>query len=201
MLNSAAGVTFPPLAPPPMRVTEATRLAIPGSARSASAMLVSGPTGTRWRPSSASVASTMTSTASSESGARSVSGRSTSARPVMPCTCLAWNGSATIGRAAPWWTGTSMPRRSRIRSALAVVCSTPTFPETVVMATRSVQRAAVMIAMASSTPGSQSRMIRGRSVMGEVLPGWLIAGSTQVDLDAAGSPRPQHLLRDERRGR
>lgn len=46
-----------------------------------------------------------------------------------------------------------------------------------------------------------ARMIRGRSVMGEVLPGWLIAGSTQVDLDAAGSSRPQHLLRDERRGR
>ena len=63
-----------------------------------------------------------------------------------------------------------------------MVCSTPTLPATVVMPTRSAHREAVMIAMASSIPGSQSRMIRGRC--GVVMAGYLMATG------ATGEPTP-----------
>src|SRR6266487_277962 len=46
MLTSAAGVAFPREKEPPINTTERTRLAIRGSLRNATAMLVRGPTGT-----------------------------------------------------------------------------------------------------------------------------------------------------------
>ena len=63
------------------------------------------------------------------------------------------------GRLAPEWTGQSMPSRSRMMIALRVVASSGALPATVVMPTRLVWRAATTMAIASSWPGSQSRMI------------------------------------------
>ena len=57
--------------------------------------------------------------------------------------------------------GASILRSFFIFSALEVVCSTGTFPDTEVIPTISVHLQAVIIAIASSTPGSQSRIIFG----------------------------------------
>ncbi len=124
-------------------------------------MLVWGPTGTSQIPSVARQVSTMKVTASVPSRGVVGVGRSAPSSPDSPWTNGAkWVGS-TSGRSLPEWTGTSIPRRSRITSAFRVVRSSGAFPATVVMPTRSANRAAAMIATASSWPGSQSRMIDG----------------------------------------
>ena len=60
--------------------------------------------------------------------------------PLAPWTSAAATGSASSGRAAPAWTGTSRPSSSRITSALRVVRSSGAFPATVVIPRRSHMR-------------------------------------------------------------
>ena len=129
-----------------------------GSAR---AMLVSGPTGTSQIPSVGRHVSTMKRTASVPSSGVVGAGRSAPSSPRLAVDERVRSGSATSGRSLPEWTGTSMPSRSRITSALQVVRSSGAFPATVVMPTRSAKRAAAMMATASSWPGSQSSRIDG----------------------------------------
>ena len=105
----------------------------------------------------------MNAAASSESTGRTGSGRAAPSRPVSPWTSTAALGSASSGRAAPAWTATSMPSNSRMTRALWVVRSSGALPATVVIPTRSHRWAATTMAMASSWPGSQSRITAGRS--------------------------------------
>jgi hypothetical protein len=68
----------------------------------------------------------------------------------------------TSGRSQPWAIGTSaMSATLQIRRAFRVIRSTVWLPATVVIARRSIEgeAAASRIANASSSPGSQSRMI------------------------------------------
>ena len=84
-LNSAAAVRLPNV-PPPITEMPAMRAARSGAARSASAMLVSGPVGTSHTPSWARHVSMMKPTASWLSAGRLGSGRSAPSIPLTPCT-------------------------------------------------------------------------------------------------------------------
>src|SRR3954464_2860719 len=148
-----------------MNEMPATREAMSGAARNASAMLVSGPVGTSHTPSCARTVSMMNPTASRLAGGPDGAGNSAPSRPLSPCTYPALSCGASNGRLAPAWTATSMPSRSRSTIALVVVDSGGALRATVVMPSRLVWRAATTSAIASSWPGSQSRMI-GRSCVG-----------------------------------
>ena len=157
MLNSATGVALPKV-PPPMSEMPATRRPSCGSRCSASATLVSGPVATIHKPSTVPAVSTRNETASSDATApasgragprrrdRSRRGRADASSSVPPS-----------GTGAPVCTGTSTPRSCTVASALRVVCSSATFPPTVVTPRRSQNRLATVIATTSSWPGSQSR--------------------------------------------
>ena len=86
--------------------------------RRARATFVSGPTATIHVPGWRRHDSTMKATASVESARRDGSGRAAPSRPLAPWTSTAALGSASSGRSAPAWTGTSMPSSSRITRAL-----------------------------------------------------------------------------------
>ena len=103
-------------------------------------------------------------TASSLVNARRGAGRLTAPIPLSPCTSGACSDSADNGPLAPAQTGTWMPSSSVRLSAFRVTCASGAFPLTVVMPTRSVVRAASMMANASSCPGSQSRRTSGRGI-------------------------------------
>ena len=90
-----------PNVPPPINEMPEMRPAMSGAARSASAMFVSGPTGTSHRPSVALHVSMMNPIASAESAGRDGSGRSAPSRPLSPWTFCAWRAGATNGRSAP----------------------------------------------------------------------------------------------------
>ena len=155
MLNSAAGVMFPSPIAPPMSTIRAGR--IPRS--SASATFVSGPTGTSTV--SGPTCSTRKSTAGCSIGSEARGGSSGPSRPLSPCTWAATWGSRTSGRSAPIATGTSSrPTSASTRNALSVVFSSVWLPCTVVTPTSSISglASASRSAIASSCPGSQSRM-------------------------------------------
>ena len=100
-------------------------------------------------------------------------GRSGPSSPDSPCTCAATSRLRTNGRSAPAYTGISVrPASSSTRRALAVVLSSVWLPETVVTPTSSIsgEASASRSAIASSWPGSQSRMM-GVGVMLRRLPG------------------------------
>ena len=123
---------------------------------------MSGPTPTSHVPGRRRHVSTMKPTASVPSSGGVGCGRSAPSSPLSPCTCVPWRGSSSSGRSAPECTGTSMPSRSRMTRALCVVRSSGALPATVVMPSSSAWRAATTMAMASSCPGSQSRIERAR---------------------------------------
>ena len=104
MLNSLI-VSRLPNVPPPISEMPAIRSTRSGAARSASAMLVSGPVGTSHVPSVARHVSMMNPTASVLSSGRVGAGRSAPSRPLSPCTNVAASGGAISGRAAPECTG------------------------------------------------------------------------------------------------
>ena len=154
-LNSAAGVMFPSAIAPPMRTIRAGRM--PRS--TASATFVNGPTAT------STVCgvrcSTRKSTACWSTGSEARCGRSGPSRPLSPWTWAATWSSRTSGRSAPTATGTSVRSTSAsTRRALSVVFSIVWFPCVVVTPTSSSSglASASRSAIASSCPGSQSRM-------------------------------------------
>ena len=163
ILNSAAGVTFPRPAEPPMITKFLTWETSSGYRRSASATLVSGPIAIKVIcPGSAAVALARKSTACPSAGPDDASGMLAAPSPESPCTARACIAGRCSGPGQPATTGTSrMPTKSRTRSAFAVVLSSPTFPATVVIPRRSSSGwpAANASARASSIPGSQSMMI------------------------------------------
>ena len=189
MLNSAAGVTFPRPAEPPMMTKSRTQPASRGSRRTASAMLVSGPVATRViSPGAALICSMMKSTAWPRAGSVRVGGRLAAPSPDSPCTSRASATGRSSGCALPGTTGTSgQPARSSTLSALPVTLPRSTFPLTVVTPARSRPGwpQPNTMASASSIPGSQSRMTR-------VGGGWLtnpIVGLSQWRA-ASGPVRP-----------
>ena len=102
------------------------------------------------------------STACSPSGSCRAGGSVGPSRPLSPWTCEATVSSRASGRSAPAATGMSVrPARSSTRSAFAVVFSSVWLPWTVVTPRTSTSglASASSSAIASSCPGSQSRMI------------------------------------------
>ena len=189
MLNSATADRLPNV-PPPMIEMPATWSARSGAARSARARLVSGPTPTSHVPGCCRQVSTMNVTASVPSSGRVGAGRSAPSSPLAPCTNGAARGSSTSGRVAPACTGVSIPSRWRTTSALWVVRSSGALPATVVMPSRSAWRAATTMAMASSCPGSQSRII-GTFVIAHAHPLGCSGGTCDVRPPTAASTTPQ----------
>src|SRR5580692_7401474 len=128
------------------------------------ATLVSGPMATMEISSGlARTMRRMSSVAVSETGLSFGSGKSTPPRPLLPCAYLAVTRRRTRGVAAPAATGMSVrPAISTRRSALGRVSERGTLPQTGVTASTwsSGERRARKMAMASSTPGSVSRMMR-----------------------------------------
>src|SRR5689334_6387929 len=126
-------------------------------------MLVSGPVGTSVTGVAfASRAWAIQSIACVGSGSRAGGGRSGPSRPVSPCTSAATWRARISGRAAPAATVTSgRPTWSRTRIAFAVVFSSVWLPCVVVTPSSSTSglASASSSAIASSWPGSQSRMI------------------------------------------
>ena len=161
MLNSAAGERLPSPIAPPIRTMRSGRAS--GCSEKRSPMFVSGPVGTSVSlPSRARSSWAMKSTACCGCTAPFGGGRSGPSSPDSPWTCAATSSSRMNGRSAPAYTGMSpRPANSSTRSAFAVVLSRVWFPETVVTATSSIsgEARASRIAIASSWPGSQSRMM------------------------------------------
>ena len=149
---------------PPISTTSRTRSAIRGSFRTAMAMFVSGPIGTRVISPGADITmSTITSTACSGTGRTDGSPHSWPSSPPLPWMSSAVKSGRTSGAAQPAATGTSwMPASVHTRKALSVVSARGWFPATVVIAASETSGVpcASRIAIASSWPGSQSRMIR-----------------------------------------
>ena len=79
---------------------------------------------------------------------------------------MANTGGCTNGLFAPECSGARDPHKSRMIRALRVVNSRGAFPATVVTPKTSANFEATMIAKASSCPGSQSRITRGRCDIG-----------------------------------
>ena len=108
MLNSAAGVTLPREAEPPMITKSRTQVASRGSRRSASPMLVSGPVATSViSPGAAAMVSMMKSIACPLSAVRRGAGSTAPPSPDSPCTCPACSAGRSSGAAHPGVTGTS----------------------------------------------------------------------------------------------
>src|SRR5271165_3239666 len=128
------------------------------------ATLVSGPMATIViSPGFARTMRQMSSVAVSATGLVLGSGKSTPPRPLLPWAYLAVTRRRTSGVAAPAATGMSArPAISRRRRALGSVSERGTLPETGVTASTlsSGERRARKKAMASSTPGSVSRIMR-----------------------------------------
>ena len=143
-----------------MRTIRST-LAPPVRSRSR-ATFVRGPVGTSVTGIGlAAIVRSMKSTACSPRGARPAGGRDGPSRPLSPCTCDATVSSRVSGRSAPAATARSdRPTRSSTRRAFAVVFSSVWFPCTVVTPRTSSSglASASSNAIASSCPGSQSRM-------------------------------------------
>ena len=132
--------------------------------RTAMAMLVSAAVGTSVTVpgSSRSTVSMITSTAWRGSSVRVGKGSTGPSRPVLPWMVCAVDSSPTSGRGQPAAIGTSRtPPMVATTSALRVTFSNVELPITVVMASSSISGLpwASRRAMASSWPGSQSRMI------------------------------------------
>ena len=140
-------------------------------------------------------------------------GRSGPSRPDSPCTCAATSRCAherRVGaRVRPGCP--QRPASSSTRSALAVVLSSVWLPATVVTpsSSSSGQASASRIAIASSWPGSQSRMI-GVGLMHRVLPQPRPRSAEKVAHRGArlrahpprrrgGAPRPTDAARGARR--
>ena len=89
------------------------------------------------------------------------SGKSYPSIPVLPCTLDASTNSAIRGCAAPFATGTSLPKKRRSRRVFWVTCSRDTLPATVVIrrTSNSSENSATARASASSIPGSVSIII------------------------------------------
>ena len=161
MLNSAAGVTLPVPSEPPIIATRPSAPGSSGRSAASSAMFVSGPTGASSTGSSLrSRISASRSTACIGTTAALDSGTGAPPSPSVPCTTAASRPRGTTsGRAAPAATGTSSrPASASTRSALRVVVSSGRLPATVVRASNSTSglASASRMAIASSTPGSQS---------------------------------------------
>ncbi len=139
MLYSAAGVTFPLVADPPMITRSATWLVSAGCRRTASAMLVSGPVATRViSPGDAPMVSMISSVACLSSDRARGGGSRAWPSPDSPCTSRASLWGRSSGTGLPAATGTSwQSANSSTLSALAVVSARPTFPATVVTPHRS----------------------------------------------------------------
>ncbi len=89
MLNSAAGVMFPPVIDPPISTISLMSAMRSGRSFKASAMLVRGPTGINVsRPGYSSIFVTMRSTALPAYGLVVGGGSSMLPRPDLPCTCV-----------------------------------------------------------------------------------------------------------------
>ena len=132
--------------------------------RTAMAMLVSAAVGTSVTVpgSSRSTVSMITSTAWRGSSVRVGAGSTGPSRPVLPWMVCAVDSSPTSGRGQPAAIGTSRtPPMVATTRALRVTFSSVELPITVVIASSSISGLpwASRRAMASSWPGSQSRMI------------------------------------------
>ena len=163
MLNSAAGILLPTPIAPPINEIALILGKIPGSRRIAVAIFVSGPVGTIvMSPSEFMSRSMSRSTPCCATGSISGSGTSGPSIPDSPWILAAWLAGRTSGRSMPLATGTSRIFASEHTfKALRVVLSSDWLPATVVIASRSMSGwwAASRMAMASSWPGSQSRII------------------------------------------
>jgi hypothetical protein len=154
-----------------MSTTSLTRSTMRGSRRTASAMLVSAPSGTSViSPGAcAMTVSMMRSTACRGSSPTVGSGSSGPSRPVSPWISGAVITGRTSGRAQPAATGTPwIPATVATASAFRVTLSSVWLPATVVMPTSSTSGlpCASIRARASSCPGSQSiRILTGTWVL------------------------------------
>ena len=164
MLNSLTGVRLPVCTAPPMSTTSATRSTIRGSLRAAMAMLVSGPVGTSVTVPGgcARTVSMIRSTPWRGSSATRGAGSTGPSSPDSPWMSPATRAVRSSGRAHPAATGTPvMPPTVAVTSALCVTFAIVWLPATVVIASSSIAGlpCASSRAIASSCPGSQSRMI------------------------------------------
>src|ERR1039458_1753636 len=136
ILNSAAGVTFPRPAEPPMMTKSLTRVTSRGSRRTAGAILVSGPVATRViSPAAAPMVSIRKSTACPSRAPDAGGGRRAAPSPDSPWTWRASKTERSSGTGLPATTGTSgQPTKSRTLSALAVVVAKSPLPPAMDMA-------------------------------------------------------------------
>ena len=163
-MNSAWGVMLPgESTTPPITTRDAARDRLPGCRRSRRARLVRGPIATRvicpgWLVSCPARKSTALCGAGWDVG----SGRRR-VMPLVPWKCWALANLPTRGRLLPRNTGTSdRPTKSSRARALQRPRAWGTLPPATVSPTTSTEGAdkAIRIAMASSTPGSVSIIIR-----------------------------------------
>jgi hypothetical protein len=163
MLNSATGLQLPSWKPPPISTTSRTRSTILGSFRTAMAMLVNAPVGTRVIESGgcAITVSMIRSTACRGSSSLVGSRSRGPSMPLSPWMDGATSTGRTSGREQPAAIGTPvMPMTVATERAFRVTFSSVWLPATVVTATTSMSGLpwARSSATASSCPGSQSRM-------------------------------------------
>ena len=162
MLNSAAGVMLPgPLRVPPMMATRPTNEARSGSRFNARAMLVSGPRATRVTASGAARTSSQMIFSEGCCVSSSATRRLMPPSPSIPCRCRPSTGRPLSGgEAAPTRGQRGGSTCSMIAWTLRVASCGGTLPPTAVTATTSSvgSNSATQRAMASSIPGSQSRI-------------------------------------------